>query len=118
MDNNIFTKELDDDTLLINSINEKMYPLDSLNYITLSEKYNLIKANEEKLVNEKLELNKTINNLRNIIYNSHKKNQLLSEKLNHNNLINENLKLDIIEMNKELDEYENIFKNLKELNIL
>tara|TARA_Y100000389_G_C17161366_1_gene364553 strand:+ start:92 stop:439 length:348 start_codon:yes stop_codon:yes gene_type:complete len=108
---NIFIKEIDNNTLLINSTEEISYPLDSLNYITLLEKYDLIKYNEEKLVKTNLELNKTINNLRTINYNSHIKNELLTKKLNNNNLIIKNLELDIIEMNKELNEYENIFKN-------
>ena len=108
---NIFIKEIDNNTLLINSTEEISYPLDSLNYITLLEKYDLIKYNEEKLVKTNLELNKTINNLRTINYNSHIKNELLTKKLNNKNLIIKNLELDIIEMNKELNEYENIFKN-------
>ena len=109
--NNIFIKELDDNTLLINSTHNISYPLDSLNYITLLEKYDLIKSNEEKLLKTNLKHTNTINNLRNINYNTHIKNELLNIKLNNNILINKNLELDIIQMNKELDEYENIIKN-------
>ena len=109
MNNNIFTKELDDNILLIDLF-------DNINYITLLEKYERLKLNEEKLIETNLKLNKTINNLRNINYTTHIKNDILNKKLNHSINTIENLELDIIEMNQELDEYNDIIKKYNIIN--
>ena len=99
--NNIDTQELDNNTLLINSIN-------NLEYNKLLEEVELLKLNEKKLIETNLKQKNTINNLRSINYNSHIKNEKLNKKLKNNILRIQNLELDIEQMNKELDEYENI----------
>ena len=122
MNNNIFTKELDDNTLLIDSTNnfDSIKELDdntllidstnNLNYIKLLEKYESIKLNEKNLIQTNLKLKNTINNLRNINYNTHIKNHILNKKLNNYISTIQNLELDIIQMNEELDEYHSIVK--------
>ena len=72
--NNIYTQELDKNTLLINST-------DNLDYIKLLKKFDLLKINEKKLIETNLKQEKTINNLRNINYNSYIKNQKLNKEL-------------------------------------
>lgn len=106
--NNIHTQELDENTLLINST----YNLD---YIKLLEKYDLLKLNEKKLIETNLKQEKTINNLRNMNYNSNIKNEKLNEELQNINLENKNLELDIKQMNKELNEYQNIIDEYQDI---
>jgi len=72
--NNIYTQELDKNTLLINST-------DNLDYIKLLKKFDLLKINKKKLIETNLKQEKTINNLRNINYNSYIKNQKLNKEL-------------------------------------
>ena len=109
--NNIYTQELDENTLLINST-------DNLDYIKLLEKFDLLKLNEKKLIETNLKQEKTINNLRNINYNSHIKNQKLNKELQNIIFENKNLELDVNEMDKELNQYKNIideYQNIIEI---
>tara|TARA_Y100000741_G_scaffold205369_1_gene156184 strand:+ start:145 stop:495 length:351 start_codon:yes stop_codon:yes gene_type:complete len=99
--NNIHTQELDENTLLINST-------DNLDYIKLLEKYDLLKLNEKKLIENNKNFKTRIDNLRKINYNSHIKNDKLNKELNNISLENKNLELDIKQMDKELNEYKNI----------
>ena len=106
--NNIHTQELDENTLLINST-------DNLDYIKLLEEYDLLKLNEKKLIETNLKQEKTINNLRNMNYNSNIKNEKLNEELQNINLENKNLELDIKQMNNPDDKEVHTIKHYKDL---